>query len=112
MRALVLLLTSCLVSTQTTNTHEAPICVVGAPAIDVPMFEQLTANRWGSCGSNNGLCLELRGDGSYSTVAGFDDYFITADGAWNFVARDATSGLACLDNGSVINYALTPNGLA
>lgn len=75
------------------------------------MFRALTAQRWGACGSNVGLCLQLAADGSYSMVRGFDDYEISDEGRWNFLARDEASGVACLDDGSVIDFALTPGGL-
>ncbi len=81
------------------------------PGDDELMFRTLTAQRWGACGSNIGLCLELAADGSYSMIRGFDDYAITNEGRWNFLARDDATGVACLDDGSVIDFALTPGGL-
>jgi hypothetical protein len=91
----------------TTEPRE-PICV---PGDDAAMFATLTAQRWGACGSNVGLCLALAADGSYEAVRGEGDYEITSSGRWNFLARDAASGIACLDDGSVIDFALGDAGL-
>lgn len=104
MRTLLLV---CVVGCTSTDSEEAVICTANDPAV----FTQLTDQRWGACDSNNGLCLQLAADGTYRAVTGYDDYAISDSGLWSFVARDATSGLACFDNGSVIDFALTPDGL-
>src|SRR4051812_36562564 len=110
MRALLLfLLVGC--SQITTTAERSPVCKPGDPNVDAVVFAQLTTQRWGYCGSNNGLCLSLAADGSYATVEGFDDYFIEGKGRWNFLARDATSGLVCFDNGAITDFELTPEGL-
>jgi hypothetical protein len=100
-------LTGC--SDSSSGVQREPICV---PGDDEMMFRTLTAQRWGACNSNVGLCLSLAADGSYSTIRGEGDYTISDEGRWNFLARDATSGVACLDDGSVIDFALTSGGLS
>jgi len=88
-------------------SNEAVICTANDPNV----FTKLSGQRWGACDSNNGLCLQLAADGSYRAVAGFDDYAISDSGRWSYFARDAQSGLVCFDNGSVIDFALTADGL-
>jgi hypothetical protein len=100
-----------LVAACTGTDTDAPRERICVPGDDAAMYATLTAQRWGACGSNVGLCLALSADGSYHAVRGEGDYEITASGTWNFVARDAQSGLACLDDGSVIDFALTDQGL-
>ena len=102
-----MLLLVCLVGCTSTAADELVICTANNPTV----FTQLTGQRWGACDSNNGLCLQLAADGSYRAVTGYDDYAISESGRWSFVTRDATSGLACFDNGSVIDFAITPDGL-
>ncbi len=88
-----------------------PVCKAGDPRVDAAVFAKLTANQWGTCGSNNGLCLTLSAGGDYTTVEGFDDYSIDGGGRWNFLARTATSGLVCFDDGTITDFELTADGL-
>lgn len=111
MRALWLLLVGCSELTSNTTLDRSAVCKPGDPSIDAAVFAQLTAHRWGYCGSNNGLCLTLSATGDYHTIAGFDDYFIEDAGRWNFLARDATSGLVCFDDGTMTDFELTSSGL-
>jgi len=88
----------------TTSVQREQICV---PGNDEMMFRTLTAQRWGACNSNVGLCLALAADGSYSTTQGEGDYTISDEGRWNFLARDTTSGVPCPENGSRIRLPRT-----
>lgn len=78
---------------------------------DTDLFARLTAHRWGTCTGGFGLCLELAASGSYTARRGEGDISVTDTGRWNFLARDAASGLVCLDDGSVIDFALDDRGL-
>lgn len=111
MRAWLLVLVGCSELIGDSSVDKTPVCKAGDPRVDAEVFAALTANRWGYCGSNNGLCLTLSATGDYTTVAGFDDYSIEDAGRWNFLARDATSGLVCFDDGSITDFAITPDGL-
>src|SRR5262245_42031871 len=103
MRAFVIVLVAgC---TSGVSGSSQPLCHTGDRAVDDAMFAQLTANKWGVC-NIDGFCLELDASGDYATEAGYGDYSVSARGRWNFLARDATSGLACLNNGSVIDFAI------
>lgn len=110
MRLLFLVLVGCAGTAPTFDEHR-PVCVPGDATIDADVFARLTANRWGICDTNNGLCLSLSASGDFSTIEGFDDYAITNSGRWNFLARDATSGLVCFDDGSMLDFELTDAGL-
>ncbi len=95
--------------------------VCGGPSThdELTLFGQLTALSWwasGPCTDGGGLpptCnrLELRRDGSYAWTAASDYLERDDHGAWNFRARDARSGVLCLGDGSVIDFALEPTGL-
>jgi hypothetical protein len=94
------------------------VCGEGNPSTDAAVYTALTATSWfdrSRCESGDRLpptCnrLQLSGDGSYTWTAFSDAPERDQAGAWNFRARDATSGLVCLGNGSVVDFALTPAG--
>lgn len=94
------------------------VCRPGNPSVDAAVYQALTRTTWfdqGRCGSGGPLpptCNRVRlgGDGSYSWTAISDVPERQESGSWNFRARDATSGLVCLGDGSVIDVALTPGG--
>jgi hypothetical protein len=95
------------------------VCGAGSSrAVDAAMYDALTAPSWfvrSRCESSDRLpptCnrVRLSGDGTYTWTA-FSDYPERDQaGAWSFRARDETSGLVCLDNGSVVDVALSPTG--
>ena len=105
MRASLLLFAAC-----TTPLASTASSVCHATSGDSAIFGQLTANRWGYCDAD-GFCLTLAADGGYKTALGCGDCVVMDSGRWNFVARDSTSGLVCLDNNSVMDFALVPDGL-
>jgi len=94
------------------------VCGQGTRAVDEAVYSALTATSWfdrGNCEARDPLpptCnrVELAGDGTYSWTAFSDAPERDESGAWNFRARDATGGVICLDNGSVIDFELTPTG--
>jgi len=87
--------------------------------VDAAVYSALTTTSWfdsGGCGPTGDplppTCnrLQLGADGSYTWTA-FSDYpERMQSGSWNFRARDATTGVVCLDDGSVVDFALTPTG--
>jgi hypothetical protein len=94
------------------------ICGEGVPSVDAEVYRALTASSWfdrGQCESTDPLpptCnrVRLAGNGTFTWTAVSDAPERNEAGMWNFRARDATSGLVCLDNGSVVDFALTPAG--
>lgn len=88
-------------------------------AIDAKIFGQLTAYQWYSqaaCENGGPLpptCerLALKADGGF-TWSAVSDYPERQDfGQWNFRARDANSGIVCLNDRDVIDFSLTAEGL-
>lgn len=94
------------------------VCGAGDRAADAAMYDALTANSWfdrSRCESSDRLpptCnrVRLAGNGTYTWTAVSDYPERNQAGAWSFRARDATRGLVCLDNGSVVDVALSPTG--
>lgn len=95
------------------------VCTRGDAAVDASVFAALTATSWydaGACNDGGGLpptCNRLRlgADGRFAWTA-TSDYTERDDaGAWNFRARDTAGGVVCLDDGSVVDFALTEHGL-
>jgi hypothetical protein len=95
------------------------VCRQGTPAIDADVFARLTATTWldaGRCGANSDplppTCnrLRLAGDGTYDWSATSDYPERAQSGTWNFFARDVDGGIVCLDDGSVVDFALSATG--
>ncbi|MEO7094394.1 MAG: hypothetical protein ABI175_14150 [Polyangiales bacterium] len=100
------------------DSSASSVCVAGKTAIDAEVFARLTSTSWfdtGGCagGQQPPTCnrIGLSRDGSYHWKAVSDYVERDQAGGWNFRARDATSGVICLDDGSVIDFALSPDGL-
>jgi hypothetical protein len=91
----------------------------GEGAMDGAVYEALTATSWlepVGCRSTDRLpptCNEVRlsGDGTYAWQAFTDVLERDQKGTWNFRARDATGGVVCLDDGSVVDFELAAGGL-
>lgn len=94
------------------------ICGPGTASVDAAAYHALTATSWydtGACEAGGGLpptCNRLRldGNGSFLWTAVSDVVERMQSGAWNFRARDATSGVVCLGDGSVVDFVLRPGG--
>jgi len=93
------------------------ICGLGNPSVDAAVFGALTRTSWYdaprcAAAPQPPTCnrLQLDGDGSYRWTAISDAVERDDTGPWSFRARDATSGVACLGDGSVVDFALLPSG--
>ena len=97
----------------------AGVTACGAPsAFDATVFASLTATAWNDagCSSTDPLpptcnTIELDADGRYAWTAVSDVTERDQHGQWNFMARDTSSGIVCLDNGAVLAFQLFPQGL-
>jgi len=92
-----------------------PVCGPGEDeTTDDDVFARLTATSWYdevACNSGDPLpptCnrLRLSADGTFAWTADSDAIERDLSGGWNFRARDATTGVVCLEDGSVVDFAL------